>query len=80
MRAPILVALMQWGDRWLTEHGPPTLLVHEPCGSEIDLGLHCWTCGEDFEPTEITSRPGPGVERGSTERAEPHPPARPAAS
>ena len=78
--SPILVALMQWGDRWLSEHGPPTLLVHEPCGSEIDLGLHCWTCGEDFEPTEITSRPGPGAERGSTERAEPHPPARPAAS
>lgn len=58
--SPILVALMQWGDRWLTDGGPPTLLVHEPCGTEVDLGFHCWSCNADFTPTEITSRPGPG--------------------
>ena len=59
--SPILVALMQWGDRWLGgEDGPPTLLVHEPCGHEVDLGFHCWTCGEDFTPLDIASRPGPG--------------------
>jgi len=59
--SPILVALMQWGDRWLSEGGPPVELVHEPCGTEVRLGLHCWTCGEDFPPTEIASRPGPGA-------------------
>jgi DNA-binding HxlR family transcriptional regulator len=59
--SPILVSLMQWGDRWLSgEDGPPTLLVHEPCGTEIDLGFHCWHCDESFTPTEIVSRPGPG--------------------
>jgi DNA-binding HxlR family transcriptional regulator len=58
--SPILVALMQWGDRWCTPDGPPTLLVHEPCGTEVDLGFHCWTCGRSYRPTEITSRPGPG--------------------
>ena len=59
--SPILVALMQWGDRWLSgPDGPPTLLVHEPCGTEIDLGFHCPTCEADFTPTDIASRPGPG--------------------
>jgi DNA-binding HxlR family transcriptional regulator len=59
--SPILVALMQWGDRWLSgEDGPPTLLVHEPCGTEIDLGFYCWHCEQSFTPTDIISRPGPG--------------------
>jgi DNA-binding HxlR family transcriptional regulator len=63
--SPILVALMQWGDRWLTD-GPRTLLVHERCGTEVDLGFHCWSCDTDFSPTDITSRPGPAVSRSST--------------
>jgi DNA-binding HxlR family transcriptional regulator len=60
--SPVLVGLMQWGDRWLSDGGPPTVLVHEPCGTEVHLGFHCRTCGEDFGPTDITSRPGPGAD------------------
>jgi len=60
--SPILVALMQWGDRWLSEDGPPTVLVHEPCGTEVDLHFHCRACGVDFGPTEIAGHPGPGAE------------------
>jgi DNA-binding HxlR family transcriptional regulator len=71
--SPILVALMQWGDRWLTENGPPLLLVHEPCDTEIDLGFHCWTCGEDFSPTDITSRPGPGLRAVTGDDVSDHP-------
>jgi DNA-binding HxlR family transcriptional regulator len=60
--SPVLVAFMQWGDRWLSgDDGPPTLLVHEPCGAEIHLGFHCGTCDVDFRPTDIASRPGPGA-------------------
>ncbi len=60
--SPILVSLMQWGDRWLSgPDGAPTLLVHEPCGTEVDLGFHCRTCEQDFTPTDIVSRPGPGA-------------------
>ncbi|MFM7063971.1 MAG: winged helix-turn-helix transcriptional regulator [Actinomycetes bacterium] len=55
--SPILVALMQWGDRWLGgPEGPPTVLVHEPCGTEVDLRFHCWECDRDFSPLEIASR------------------------
>lgn len=56
--SPILVALMQWGDRWLSEDGAPTVLVHEPCGTEVDLGFHCFQCGRSFPPTEIVSLRG----------------------
>lgn len=66
--SPILIALMQWGDRWLSLEGPPILLVHEPCGTEIQLELSCRTCGVDFPPTQIASRPGPG--RTATETAD----------
>jgi DNA-binding HxlR family transcriptional regulator len=59
--SPILVALMHWGDRWLSADGPPTLLVHEPCGTEVDLHFHCWECGVDFTPNDIAGRPGPGA-------------------
>ena len=55
--SPILVGLMQWGDRWLGgPDGPPTVLVHEPCGTEVDLRFHCGTCARDFSPLEIASR------------------------
>jgi DNA-binding HxlR family transcriptional regulator len=64
--SPILVALMQWGDRWLTEGGPPTVLVHDPCGTEVDLHFHCWRCGVDFAPTDIAGVPGPGRSGGIT--------------
>lgn len=56
--SPILVALMQWGDRWTNDGGAPTLLVHEPCGTEVDLGFYCWTCERSYAPTDIASRPG----------------------
>ena len=32
--SPALVALMRWGDRWLSDGLPPTVLVHEPCGHD----------------------------------------------
>jgi DNA-binding HxlR family transcriptional regulator len=66
--SPVLVGLMQWGDRWLSEKGPPTVLVHSPCGTEVDLSFHCATCDTDFGPTQISGRPGPGA-TGATSAA-----------
>ena len=65
--SPILVALMQWGDRWLSEDGPPTLLVHETCDTEIEVGLRCVRCNRDVAPTEVSSHPG-HLSAPSTER------------
>ena len=60
--SPALVALMRWGDRHLAgDEGPPTVLVHDRCGGDLDLAYVCWECDETFPPTAIRSRPGPGA-------------------
>jgi DNA-binding HxlR family transcriptional regulator len=38
---PVLVALMQWGDRWLQESGPPVELHHRGCGEPVTAQLRC---------------------------------------
>jgi DNA-binding HxlR family transcriptional regulator len=39
---PTLVALMQWGDRYLGDGtAPPLELRHRDCGSPVHLGLVC---------------------------------------
>ncbi|MEA2390752.1 MAG: hypothetical protein QOK31_861 [Solirubrobacteraceae bacterium] len=51
---PVLVALMQWGDRHAgLEQGPPIVLHHETCGHRADPRLVCDACGEDIDPREM---------------------------
>ena len=38
---PALVALMQWGDRWLDEAGGPVELRHRGCGQPVSVQLRC---------------------------------------
>src|SRR5579875_2448531 len=38
---PALVALMQWGDRWLDEDGGPLALTHSGCGEPVAVELRC---------------------------------------
>jgi DNA-binding HxlR family transcriptional regulator len=38
---PALVALMQWGDRWLDEDGGPVELRHRDCGEPVGVELRC---------------------------------------
>ena len=45
---PALVALMQWGDRWLTEDGGPVELRHRDCGERVEARLRC-AAGHDVE-------------------------------
>ena len=54
-----LVALMRWGDSWCGD-GAPTELVHDDCGTRLELQPWCTTCNEPVSPTHISSRPGPG--------------------
>jgi len=66
--SPALVALMHWGDRWYAEDGPPTLLVHDACGTPLDQSVSCPRCDQSVSPLHIRSRPGPGR---TTEEASP---------
>jgi DNA-binding HxlR family transcriptional regulator len=38
---PVLVALMQWGDRWLADGKGPVELRHRDCGERVGVELRC---------------------------------------
>ncbi|HEY1450791.1 MAG TPA: helix-turn-helix domain-containing protein, partial [Solirubrobacteraceae bacterium] len=43
---PIIVSLMQWGDRYAAPaDGPPVLLEHRGCGGRLDEHRICERCG-----------------------------------
>jgi DNA-binding HxlR family transcriptional regulator len=55
---PALVALMQWGDRWLADDGvPPLELTHRDCGEPVSLALRCAAGHDVAGPREVTAVP-----------------------
>ena len=50
---PVLVALMQWGDRWLDERGGPVELRHSDCGEPVRAQLRC-AAGHPVTPDELS--------------------------
>lgn len=61
---PILVALMQWGDRYQAgPAGPQALLTHRDCGQPVGLRLTC-AAGHTLDSArEVTPVPGPGARK-----------------
>jgi DNA-binding HxlR family transcriptional regulator len=58
------VALMQFGERWLSHGKPsPLTLVHMKCGCECHPVVVCSHCGERITAREVTYRDGPGAGR-----------------
>jgi len=49
---PVLVALMQWGDRWLDDRGGPVALRHRGCGEQVGVALRC-AAGHEVGPDEL---------------------------
>ena len=61
---PVLVAMQQWGDRYLAKPGgPPTEFEHRDCGERIDLVLRCEGGHEVVRNREVAGRLGPGAHR-----------------
>ncbi|MCF6474697.1 helix-turn-helix transcriptional regulator [Nonomuraea sp. MG754425] len=60
---PVL-ALAQWGERNLGEHGPRRLFHHVSCGGRIEATSYCATCGAMVGPADVEVRPGPGLGAG----------------
>ncbi len=55
--SPAVVALVRWGDQHLATDGPTTILVHAPCGTELEQGFWCQTCVTTFGPSAIRGVP-----------------------
>jgi DNA-binding HxlR family transcriptional regulator len=49
---PALAALMEWGDRWLTEDGGPVEFRHRDCGEPVEVELRC-AAGHRTEPGDL---------------------------
>jgi len=56
---PVLVALMQWGDRWLQPAGAPVVLRHTGCDEVVHAELVC-AAGHPAPADELALAVGPG--------------------
>lgn len=69
---PVLMTLMQWGDRYTAgDAGPPVVHVHKACGHDAAARLHCSHCGEQIGPRDARLRPGPGASELQREQLTP---------
>jgi len=59
---PVLVALLQWGDRYLAdEAGPLVELTHRDCGEHVGVALQC-AAGHTLDSArEVRPVTGPGA-------------------
>jgi len=57
--APVLIALLHWGNRWLAPDGAPTELVHAVCGQPVGVEIRC-ARGHLVDIGNLELQTGPG--------------------
>jgi DNA-binding HxlR family transcriptional regulator len=61
---PVLVALLEWGNRYLIDADrSPLTIAHRDCGEDVHLTLRCAGGHELDSPRQAAPRPGPGARR-----------------
>ena len=65
---PMLIALTQWGDRWLHETGAPVKFVERATGEEIAEVAILSRDGRILDARELVITPGPGANEETLER------------
>lgn len=65
---PTLIALTQWGDRWLHESGAPVKFVERATGEEIAKVAIQTKQGRELDARELALKPGPGATVETKER------------
>ena len=59
---PVMMSLLDWGDRHLADSvGPPMLVRHKGCGGLIDGRGYCERCGERLSARDAYTEHGPGA-------------------
>jgi DNA-binding HxlR family transcriptional regulator len=53
---PILVALIQWGDRHVNSADRPLVLRHRACGGEVTDRRTCASCGARLGPRDVQAK------------------------
>jgi len=60
---PVIVALLQWGDKWINhEQGAPVVLFERESGSEIGPVRVLSHSGVPLRPSRVAIGPGPGAD------------------
>jgi DNA-binding HxlR family transcriptional regulator len=49
---PVLIALLNWGDRWLADGAPPVAVRHRGCGGPVQAELRC-AMGHQLGATDL---------------------------
>jgi DNA-binding HxlR family transcriptional regulator len=61
---PVLIALLQWGDRWAADPaGPPVHLAHRNCNGRVYATITCEHGHLDLKARDIEISAGPGAIR-----------------
>jgi DNA-binding HxlR family transcriptional regulator len=63
---PVVVSLMQWGDRHVFTDGAPLVLSHKECGGGVDAHRRCERCGAELNAWDVEPAMGPGALPGQT--------------
>ncbi|MFG2757088.1 winged helix-turn-helix transcriptional regulator [Streptomyces wuyuanensis] len=66
---PVVVALMQWGDKHAADpEGPAVAIHHTACGAPVHLTATCGEGHDGLTPRDITAAPGPAALRNPARR------------
>jgi DNA-binding HxlR family transcriptional regulator len=61
---PVLVAVREWGDRYVADpEGPPLETVHRDCGARVRAVLECDAGHRVHSARDVIPRPGPSARR-----------------
>jgi DNA-binding HxlR family transcriptional regulator len=59
---PVMMTLMQFGDRYYAgDEGPPVVVHHRECGGEVTAHLTCAKCGAELRARDVVAERGPGA-------------------
>jgi DNA-binding HxlR family transcriptional regulator len=58
---PVIVSLVQFGDRYYAPNGPPLVMMHKACGGALDPHRVCERCGQRLSARDVVAQPGPGA-------------------
>lgn len=62
--APALLALVEWGDRWIEPENGTRLEFRHECGERVGTRVLCPSCGEMDHDDVIVAHAGPGYPDG----------------
>ncbi len=65
---PVVMTLMQWGDKWLSTPavgGAPVEVLHQSCGQPVTGPFLCSACLKPVNAREVSLKRGPGSAKTS---------------